>query len=703
MSRKIGFRGFPNEDGLKQRVARMANFRKLHEIGPKLGILSSLAGLGRPAGTAHWIRNMTGTSPGNTSPASAQRQHDAALRSEERRSHEILSSMGQGFIFLDSEFRLLQINDEGLRIDGRPAWELWPGTEQLPVGDAYKKAMKERVPVSLLQNYPWNGENRWLDIQCYPADDGIAVFYRDVSASKQAANILSDRQEQLQLAIDAADVGEWDVDMASQTMYWPARVKAMFGISAHCPVTLSDFYDGLHPDDRERTLASFARTADPLLRSQYESEYRTIGKEDQVVRWVAAKGRGLFNEAGECTRIIGTAIDITKRKASDEALRESEERLRHADRRKDEFLAMLAHELRNPLAPIRAAADLLQFVELDEQRVRQTSQIIGRQVKHMTDLVDDLLDVSRVTSGLVELESAPLDINQMIAEAIEQAAPIVRSRRHRLALQLTPDTTLVMGDRKRLVQVLANLLNNAAKYTDEGGQITVQSKAIGTQVMVEIIDNGIGMNAELIARAFDLFAQAERTSDRSSGGLGLGLALVKSLVSLHGGTVSCDSPGPGKGSTFTVCLPRLVEEQANKGMHALHAAPGQAPRTALNIMLVDDNVDAAAMLSMLLESVGHRVTVEHGALAALQRSTAASYDVFLLDIGLPDIDGYELAQRLRAQPATAGAVLIAVTGYGQQQDRAHTSAAGFDHHLVKPVDFHAMSAILAGIAHSPDS
>jgi len=515
----------------------------------------------------------------------------------------------------------------------------------------------------------------------------------DVHDRKLAEAALSAREEQLQLAIDAADMGEWDVDLTNDTLFWPTRVKAMFGISADSAVTLNDFYEGVHPDDRERTFASFSSAADPALRSQYEAEYRTVGKEDQVIRWVAAKGRGLFNESGDCVRIIGTAVDITKRKASENALRDSEERLRHADRRKDEFLAMLAHELRNPLAPISAAAELLEMAKLDEERVRRTSQIIGRQVRHMTSLVDDLLDVSRVTRGLVELENSRLDINQIVADAVEQVTPLIRTRRHEVELCLAPDTAMLQGDRKRLVQVLANILNNAAKYTQEGGKIQLRVNVRMSHVLIEVSDNGIGMEPDLMTRVFDLFAQAERSSDRSLGGLGLGLALVKSLVELHHGTVTCESAGLGKGSKFTICLPRagLHEDEDRRGQPRTHRVPSTQ---SLHVMVVDDNVDAAAMLAMLLEASGHRVAVEYGAHEALKRAIDIEPEVCLLDIGLPGMDGIELARRLRQLPATSRSLLIATTGYGQENDRKETRAAGFDHHLVKPIDIKQLFSIL---------
>ncbi|WP_426110438.1 ATP-binding protein [Massilia sp. PWRC2] len=405
---------------------------------------------------------------------------------------------------------------------------------------------------------------------------------------------------------------------------------------------------------------------------------------DQQQAWMEVRAQRSFDG--------GVAFffrDVSERRAA-------QEQLALADRRKDEFLAMLAHELRNPLAPIGAAADLLQVALLDEALIRQTSQIIARQVRHMTSLVDDLLDVSRVTSGLVELNMERLDIAQVVAEAVEQLSPLMRARRHRLTVSSTEQAALVLGDRHRLVQVLANLLNNAAKYTFESGHIAVTTEVGDDHVLIHVSDDGIGMAADLAAHAFDLFTQAERSSDRSLGGLGLGLALVKSIVGLHHGSVSCSSAGAACGSIFTVCLPRVAAQQRGADVIPIGSA-SEVAKTALRILVVDDNVDAAVMLAMLLEAVGHEVTVTHHARGALEHISTATSDVFLLDIGLPGMDGNELARRLRAHGASAGAVLIAITGYGQTQDRAQTAAAGFDYHFVKPVDLEQLYAILAAI------
>jgi len=382
--------------------------------------------------------------------------------------------------------------------------------------------------------------------------------------------------------------------------------------------------------------------------------------------------------------------DITKRRLA-------EDQLRLEAQRKDEFLAMLAHELRNPLAPIGAAAELLALGRLDTEGVRHTSAIVTRQVGHMTSLINDLLDVSRVTRGLVALESAPVDVKDAVADAVEQVRPLVEGRRHRLEVHLAPEPAVVAGDRKRLVQVLANLLNNAAKYTPDGGRIVVEMDVQETQVLLSVGDNGIGMTRDVQDDVFGLFIQAKRSADRSQGGLGIGLALVKSLVELHGGSVSVYSAGPGQGSRFSVLLPRMAA--------SVEPGPGGVPgpdalqpvARGRKVLVVDDNVDAAELLGMMLESAGHRVHIEHHSHSALDYVAAqggAAYDACILDIGLPGMDGNELARRLRALPGMAAALMVAVTGYGRPQDREASLAAGFDHHLVKPVDIRELLALL---------
>ncbi|MDB5756973.1 MAG: hypothetical protein JWM30_262 [Burkholderia sp.] len=390
---------------------------------------------------------------------------------------------------------------------------------------------------------------------------------------------------------------------------------------------------------------------------------------------------------GEVEAIAGTTRDVTERKQAEDALQD-------ANRRKDEFLAMLAHELRNPLAPISAAAEVLETFALDEKLTRRTSRIISRQVKHMTALVDDLLDVSRVTRGLVTINKNPLDLKSVVYNAVEQVRPFIEAQRHHLLFDLAAETAYVLGDQKRLVQIVTNLLNNAAKYTPEGGEIHVRLKVNGDTLELSIEDNGIGIPAGLQPHVFDLFTQADRTSDRTQGGLGIGLALVKNLTELHGGKIGCFSGGKDKGSQFTVFLPRHFVAQ-NAAMHPRERLP-EAVRSSkpLRILVVDDNADAAQMLALYLGGLGHHVFIESSSKRALACAKLEKPDVCILDIGLPEMDGNELAHRLRMEQETAQALLIAITGYGQEQDRHKAFAAGFDRHLVKPVDAGMLGKLL---------
>lgn len=423
-----------------------------------------------------------------------------------------------------------------------------------------------------------------------------------------------------------------------------------------------------------------------LQKTVFELEHRVL-RVDGTLGWALSRAVPMLDEHGNIYEWIGAASDITSRKEMETALLDL---IRH----KDDFLAMLAHELRNPLAPINSAAQLLQTMTLDERRVQYSCQIITRQVRHMTGLIDDLLDVSRVSRGLIKLDTKPVGITHIIDNAVEQVTPLIQSKRHHFEVIFlrNSDSNMIVGDEKRLVQVMTNILNNAAKYTPEGGNIAVEVSADESNVIIKVIDNGIGMEAELSARVFDLFSQGRRDSDRSSGGLGLGLALVKSLVNLHQGFVTCTSRGKDGGSTFTVSFP-LFKDRRKHDRNIRHGRNERAMRP-LSIMIVDDNIDAAQMLAMVLEDSGHRVLVEHTPLRALEKSRQDVPQVFLLDIGLPEIDGNELARRLRAQPETSHSILIAITGYGKENDRKEAIEAGFDSHLVKPVDMTVLNNIL---------
>ena len=446
----------------------------------------------------------------------------------------------------------------------------------------------------------------------------------------------------------------------------------------------------VHPEDWLENLRLFTGTVNAGMPFEVENRYL---RPDGTAVWVSKTVNPIHDFSGKAViSTMAVVLDITQRK-------QAQEELSAVSRRKDEFLAMLAHELRNPLAPISAAAELIGMGPFNEARLKKVSAVITRQVRHMTGLVDDLLDVSRVDRGLVTINKSTHDLKNIVSNALEQVQPLMQARGHQLLVNFAPEPQQVYADEKRLVQILTNLLNNSAKFTPSGGQIELSTEVHQDCVVLSVRDNGIGIAPGLQTRVFDLFSQAEQTSDRSHGGLGLGLALVKSLVGLHDGKVSCASEGLGMGSVFTVTLPRLnkaSDDRANILQKTVTTGQGQHGR--LRVLVVDDNIDAAQMLTIVLQDAGHEVLVEHDPFQALELARLNPPAVCLLDIGLPGMNGYELARRLRAQPGMTHCILIAVTGYGQLHDRDDARDAGFDHHLVKPVDLVKLTSLLDKIS-----
>jgi len=381
----------------------------------------------------------------------------------------------------------------------------------------------------------------------------------------------------------------------------------------------------------------------------------------------------------------------------------AQEALEAADRRKDDFLAMLSHELRNPLAAIQGSIELMQKKEIEDPQLQWARDVISRQNRHLTRLIDDLLDVSRITRGKLTLQREPVELRDVAQLAVETVRPLLESRRHELALHV-PDAPLhVEGDAVRLTQVLANLLTNAAKYTDEGGRIelTIQRDSASERghdhVSIRVTDNGRGIPEEAMPRLFEPSTHEERLNSGAHGGLGIGLIVVRGLVEMHGGVVEARSDGSGQGSVFTVRLPLLSVEELTLTVAPAHdtAAPPAPAESALRILVVDDNQDSAISMTLLLELQGHEVHVAHAGTTALQIASDKRPDVILLDIGMPGMNGYEVARHLRAQPEFADTLLVAITGYGRAADMKQTHAAGFNHHLVKPVDYEKLQAVLA--------
>lgn len=440
----------------------------------------------------------------------------------------------------------------------------------------------------------------------------------------------------------------------------------------------------LHPDDAERALALWQEA----LRGgvPFECEYR-FRRADGQYRWFLGRAVPLKDDAGRILKWFGNSMDIhdQKRMAED---------LRTADRRKDEFLSTLAHEMRNPLAAIQGAVRIAQRPGMEAEQ-EWAREVVERQAQQLTRLIDDLLDVSRITLGKIELKKEPVEVCTVINRAVEVVRPLVEQRRHEITVALARGPLRVEADPARLEQVLVNLLTNAAKYMDEGGRIRLAARREKRDILIRVQDTGIGIAPEMLPRVFDLYAQVDHAHDHSQGGLGIGLALVQRLVAMHGGSVSVASEGLGRGSEFTVRLP-AAKEKATAAPKP-EAASHEPPRTGLTILVVDDSRDTALALAKLLKRAGHEVEVAHDGPTALQMARDRRPRVVLLDIGLPGLDGYQVAAELRRTEGLEGAVLVAVSGYGQEQDRARSRAAGFDHHLIKPVNFDALFSLLGGV------
>ena len=443
---------------------------------------------------------------------------------------------------------------------------------------------------------------------------------------------------------------------------------------------------GSHACIRTIARAPWPHSSAARKTGQYRDEFRVLDQ-DGGVRWTEVRGECAFNEVGTPMRMSGTVLDITDRKQTEQALRE-------VDRRKDEFLATLAHELRNPLAPVRNAVEILHLKGPAIPELQWARDVIDRQVRHLARLIDDLMDLSRINRGNIELKREPILLAKVVQGAVETSRPLIEECGHELTVELPAGPVVVDADLTRLSQVYWNLLNNAAKYMTRGGRIELRTELQGSDVVVSVRDAGIGISADKLSTIFEMFSQVESALSRSQGGLGIGLYVVKRLVEMHGGQIEARSEGPGKGSEFVVRLPIVVAQNFTRETSNDNAA---ALISNLRILVVDDNEDAASSSSMLLKMMGNHVRTAYDGEEAVQAAGEFHPHVVLLDIGLPKMNGYEAARAIRQQPWGRDIVLIAVTGWGQEADKRMSQEAGFDHHMVKPVDPRALMKHLAEI------
>jgi PAS domain S-box-containing protein len=503
---------------------------------------------------------------------------------------------------------------------------------------------------------------------------GFAKVTRDLTERRNAEERLRESEEGFRLLLEGVeDYAIFKLDAEGRVASWNTGAQRITGYSA-AEIIGHSFERFFLPAD-----VAAGRPANELREAMLNRRSENRGwrvRKDGSRFWADAVVTSLRDESGRMRGFAKVVRDLSERKR----IESLEEQGRHLT----EFLAMLAHELRNPLAPISNAVAIIAASEQGNTRVRWAREVIERQAAHLTRLVDDLLDVSRITRGKLRLKSAPLDLADTVRRAIEATRALLEKRGHRLHVDLPAEPVTVHGDVTRLTQVVLNLLNNAAKYTPEGGDIWVELAPIDGEVRLRVRDNGVGVPPQMIEDIFDLFAQGERTLDRSEGGLGIGLTLARRIVALHGGSIRAQSAGPGSGSTFEVLLPRLDMRSAESDPRAAitRLPEGTSQRS---VLVVDDNTDAASSIAMLLRMHGQEVDVVDCGAAAIERLRSRRPDVLLLDIGLPDMTGYEVAREARRLPGGERIRIYALTGYGQQEDRQRTIEAGFDGHLVKPI------------------
>lgn len=500
---------------------------------------------------------------------------------------------------------------------------------------------------------------------------------------------LRDSADRLSLTLDAADLGDWIWDTNSDLVTFSDRAAEIFGIPSGPYMTWTKMIEMLHEDERDAiggaVLAAIENHA------PYDVEYR-VNRPDGLQVWVSAIGRAQYDPSGKVAGMYGVVADISGRKAMEVQLRERADALAQADRRKDEFLATLAHELRNPLAPLRSGLDLLRIKRDDTQAIGTVHAMMERQIKHMVHLVDDLLDVSRITRGALALRMEEVDLASTVAAAVETAEPSIAQKGHRFSLRLPDRPVRFLADPTRMAQILGNLLNNAAKYTPNEGHISLEASEEDGELHISVSDTGIGFDSIQREQLFEMFTQVH-TDKHAAGGLGIGLTLSRRLVELHGGRLEAESAGPGLGSRFSVRLPLPDPQSLGETPITDGRASGDGKR---RILVADDNVDAADLLKAMLSSMGHEVVTANDGVQALSAGSEFKPDVMILDIGMPNMDGRETARRTRQEAWGKNVRLIALTGWGQPSDRHLTSEAGFDQHLVKPVDMATLEKAISG-------
>ncbi|MGZ5050594.1 MAG: PAS domain-containing protein [Methylobacter sp.] len=624
---------------------------------------------------------------------------ETALRESEYRFRKVTESLPQLIWTCKADGPCDYLSPQWLRYTGKSeaeqlgyGWldQLYPEDRQRVIDQWQATAAKGEHFEIEFRIRRHDGAYRWFRTLAVPLHDDTGKIVKwygsntDIDDIKQGELALRESRRQLVMALEAGQLGFWDWDISSGRVHYGGRWAAMLGYDVdEVEPHVSAWEKLVHPDDKSAVTAALSEHLEGRTEF-YECEHRLRHKNGSW-RWILDRGQVVERDAeGRPIRAIGTHSDVTARREAVNALHE-------ADRRKDEFLATLAHELRNPLAPISNGLHILQMPGVGSGTAEDIHKMMERQIKHLVRLVDDLMEVSRITRGKIELRKERIDLAEVLQCAIETSRPIINAARHQLDIELSAEPFFLEADKIRLAQVFANLLNNAAKYTPEGGRIWLSTRREDSNVLISVRDNGIGIPADMLPKVFDLFTQVGRTYNRAQSGLGIGLTLVQHLVKLHGGSVETKSEGVGKGSEFIVRLPLIESSSPHGGDMDNKQSETIAPQ---RILVVDDNRDIADSLALLLRQLGAEVVTANDGRSALEILQTFRPAVVLLDIGMPDMDGFEVARRIRQRPEGRDITLIALTGWGQEQDRRQSQDAGINYHLVKPVDLEILKELL---------
>jgi PAS domain S-box-containing protein len=645
---------------------------------------------------------------------SDRKRLEAELRHHAAEVERILESIGEGFVAFDREFRYVYVNPPAARMLGRSReelvgripWEIFPAETVKDSKRLLEAALLGGVPTSYENHIP--GWNRWFENRVYPSAGGVTLFFTDVTARIEAEAALRHSRDVLTLAMRGGSMGAWSRNLATNEVWWSRELEELFGLEPGAfNRTEAGFFEFVHTDDRSRVQAAVEHAIQNG--SDYIVEFRFRHANGEW-RWMEGRGGADDDEDGTPQQLYGIGIDVTERKQAELALQDAKLAAEAANQLKDQFLATLSHELRTPLNAILGYARMLQTNAIAPEKRQRAIEVIERNAITQNQLVEDLLDMSRITTGKVRLDPIPVHVVTILREALEGVRPAAEAKGIALEIDVDPFAGAVRADTTRLQQVFWNLLTNAVKFTAQGGRVAVSLRRNAANVEVTVTDTGRGISPEFLPFVFEPFRQAESRFDRAHGGLGLGLAITRQLVELHGGTIDASSPGVGGGATFTIALPCLAESDATFDPDGTASASSSEPTLAavsrslagLKILLVDDEEDALTLFEDALEDAGATVRAAVSGPAALDIIQQWQPDLLVFDLGLPGMDGYELLAAVRRDHSAMACPAVAVSAYARLDDRSRALAAGFQAHVAKPVDPAALVLVLRGALSATD-